>query len=123
MLSDILNFASDTLIPDGTLQMWMPTANDEDKDLDIPRHERLEVTSNCVQDFNKCKSFLLDGSICAGSLIKLLGSRRLITYRRLRDGEVSSQNAALATRSAPGERSDGIYADDLNVFRRKVCHS
>lgn len=56
MLRDILQFAADTLVPDGTLQMWMPTANDEDKDYDIPRHERLEVTSNCIQVFNKCKS-------------------------------------------------------------------
>lgn len=56
MLDDILHFAADTLVPNGRLAMWMPTANDEDTELEIPDHQSLELISVSVQPFNKCKS-------------------------------------------------------------------
>ena len=54
MLADILSFASDALMVDGHLSLWMPTANDEDEELSVPVHATLELVSNCVQPFNKC---------------------------------------------------------------------
>jgi hypothetical protein len=48
-------------------------------------------------------------------LMVTAGSRRLLTYRKLLDGEVST--------SAPRRRKvdpDGVNADELNAFRRKV---
>lgn len=56
MLDDILNFAAVSLVDDGRLSLWMPTANDEEVELGIPMHPCLEVVSVCVQAFNKCKS-------------------------------------------------------------------
>lgn len=55
MLRDILNFASRTLVVGGRLSMWMPTASDEDIELEIPTHPNLEVVSVCVQPFNNCQ--------------------------------------------------------------------
>jgi tRNA (guanine10-N2)-methyltransferase len=55
MLDDILAFATETLVDDGRLSFWMPTANDEDQEFPIPNHPCLELKSVCVQDFNKCK--------------------------------------------------------------------
>jgi len=55
LLDDILHFASLTLVENGRLAMWMPTANDEDIELAIPTHPCLKVVSVCVQPFNKCK--------------------------------------------------------------------
>lgn len=55
MLNDILNFAARTLVPNGRLSMWMPTANDEDVELEIPTHPSLEVVGVCVQHFNNCQ--------------------------------------------------------------------
>lgn len=43
------------------------------------------------------------------------GSRRLITYRRLPEGQVSDVSLGRQKDDA-----QGIYADDLNEFRRKV---
>lgn len=54
MLDDILEFAAETLVAGGRLSLWMPTANDEDGELEIPNHGCLEVVSVCVQPFNKC---------------------------------------------------------------------
>jgi tRNA (guanine10-N2)-methyltransferase len=48
--------------------------------------------------------------------ISSLGSRRLITYRRLPEGVLSDVSS--------GRRKDdaaGVSADDLNAFRRIVC--
>ena len=56
MLADILAFAANMLVEQGRLSLWMPTANDEDQKLTIPSHPALELVSNCVQPFNKCKS-------------------------------------------------------------------
>ena len=55
LLSDILGFAANTLVEDGRLGMWMPTANEEEVELVIPEHEALELVSVCVQPFNKCE--------------------------------------------------------------------
>lgn len=96
MLDDILAFAANMLVENGRLSMWMPTANDEDIELIIPNNPFLELVSVCVQPFNKW-------------------SRRLLTYRRLPDAEVSADAVAVARR----EYEQGVNADDLNVFRRK----
>lgn len=56
MLDDILAFASDTLVDNGRLSFWMPTANDEEQEIPVPAHPCLEVVVVCVQVFNKCTS-------------------------------------------------------------------
>jgi tRNA (guanine10-N2)-methyltransferase len=96
LLDDILAFAVTTLVEDGRISMWMPTANDEDIELIIPSHPCLELTSVCVQAFNKW-------------------SRRLLTYRRRRDSEVPDGALELARK----EYKKGTRASDLNDFRRK----
>lgn len=55
MLDDILNFAADTLVDNGRLSFWMPTANDEEQEIAIPAHPCLELVVVCTQVFNKCK--------------------------------------------------------------------
>jgi tRNA (guanine10-N2)-methyltransferase len=96
MLDDILAFAASTLVDNGRLSMWMPTANDEDIELMIPTNPFLEIVSVCVQPFNKW-------------------SRRLLTYRRLPDVEVSPD----AVEKTRRRHELGAKADDLNAFRRK----
>ncbi|KAL6704022.1 hypothetical protein ACN47E_008873 [Coniothyrium glycines] len=96
LLDDILAFAVSTLVEDGHLSMWMPTANDEDIELIIPSHPYLELTSVCVQAFNKW-------------------SRRLLTYRRLRESEIP--DGAVETFKKDYEK--GTKASELNDFRRK----
>jgi tRNA (guanine10-N2)-methyltransferase len=96
LLDDILAFAVATLVDDGRLSMWMPTANDEDIELVIPSHPCLKLESVCVQAFNKW-------------------SRRLLTYRRLHESEVPE--GALETIKKEYEK--GTRASDLNDFRRK----
>jgi tRNA G10 N-methylase Trm11 len=54
MLEDILDFASSTLIDNGRLSLWMPTANEDLRGLGIPTHPCLELVSVCQQAFNKC---------------------------------------------------------------------
>ncbi|KAE8396523.1 hypothetical protein BDV23DRAFT_189961 [Aspergillus alliaceus] len=93
--NDVLAFGSRTLVTDGRLCMWMPTSSDEDVELRIPMHPQLEVVSVSVQPFNNW-------------------SRRLITYRRLPEGQVSDISMARKK-----DDSAGISADDLNAFRRK----
>ncbi|KAK4987130.1 hypothetical protein LTR50_004826 [Elasticomyces elasticus] len=96
MLDDILDFAAAMLVDEGRLCMWMPTANDEDVELAIPAHPALEITSVCVQSFNKW-------------------SRRLLTYRRLPNCDID-QTAVRRRR----ELTSGATADELNSFRRKA---
>ena len=55
MLDDILDFAAISLVGNGRLSLWMPTANDEQVELEIPMHPCLEIVSVCVQVFNKCE--------------------------------------------------------------------
>ncbi|KAJ8101557.1 S-adenosyl-L-methionine-dependent methyltransferase [Lipomyces tetrasporus] len=67
LLDDLLFFAADHLVDNGRLCCWMPTANEDYGERDIPMHPNLKLISNCVQEFNKW-------------------SRRLLTYsRRPRD--------------------------------------
>ncbi|UNI19208.1 tRNA (guanine(10)-N(2))-methyltransferase [Purpureocillium takamizusanense] len=98
MLNDILVFASGTLVDNGRLSFWMPTANDEEQEIPVPTHPCLEVVAVCVQVFNKW-------------------SRRLITYRRIPDNEVIP--LALEAYNAKSKaESIGTTADELNPFRR-----
>lgn len=97
LLDDILSFASATLVPNGRLSMWIPSANDEDIELIIPQHPCLDLTSVCVQAFNKW-------------------SRRLLTYRRRHASEVDPQ---ALTEMRKREYEKGTRASDLNDFRRK----
>jgi tRNA (guanine10-N2)-methyltransferase len=55
MLDDILSFAAETLVDEGRLSFWMPTANDEDQEIPVPSHPHMEVVSVCTQPFNKCE--------------------------------------------------------------------
>jgi tRNA (guanine10-N2)-methyltransferase len=96
LLDDILAFAVTTLVEDGRLSMWMPTANDEDIELIIPTHPCLKLESVCVQAFNKW-------------------SRRLLTYRRLKESEVPEG----ALEAVKRDYEKGTRASDLNDFRRK----
>lgn len=117
MLDDILHFASQTLVDDGRLSFWMPTANDENQEIATPSHPCLEVVSICSQVFNKCKALIRCAPRPFFTLTFETGSRRLITYRRLRDKDVST--AALeeyVTRTAV--KVTGTSADELNPFRR-----
>ncbi|KAF5618261.1 tRNA guanosine-2 O-methyltransferase trm11 [Fusarium tjaetaba] len=98
MLDDILSFAAETLVDEGRLSFWMPTANDEDQEIPVPSHPRMEVVSVCTQPFNKW-------------------SRRLITYRRLPDSQVS-QEALEAYTNRQKLTLNGTSADELNPFRR-----
>ncbi|KAF3051464.1 hypothetical protein E8E11_010617 [Didymella keratinophila] len=99
LLDDILAFAVVTLVPGGRLSMWMPTANDEDIELIIPSHPCLELSSVCVQAFNKW-------------------SRRLLTYRKRRPSEVKEEDLR-ALEERKREYEQGTKASDLNDFRRK----
>ncbi|KAF2182142.1 tRNA guanosine-2'-O-methyltransferas-like protein TRM11 [Zopfia rhizophila CBS 207.26] len=96
LLDDILQFSAELLVEGGRLAMWMPSANDEDVELAIPRHECLELVSVCVQPFSKW-------------------SRRLLTYRRLAGRECRVKEEERVKREYAGGRS----ADELNDFRRK----
>ncbi|KAK2609060.1 hypothetical protein QQS21_002430 [Conoideocrella luteorostrata] len=97
MLDDILAFAADTLVDSGRLSFWMPTANDEDQELPVPTHPSLELVVVCVQKFNKW-------------------SRRLITYRRISDVDVSPK-ALAEYQDRLVISSIGTTVDDLNPFR------
>jgi tRNA (guanine10-N2)-methyltransferase len=59
MLDDILDFAALSLVDNGRLSFWMPTANDLDQEIKVPMHPCLEITSVCTQEFNRCKRELL----------------------------------------------------------------
>lgn len=102
MLDDILHFAAETLVDNGRLSFWMPTANDEDQELDVPSHPCLELVATCVQPFRKW-------------------SRRLITYQKRADESVRpSDSEAWAATRAERRQADaaGITADELNPFRK-----
>ncbi|KAE8452385.1 hypothetical protein EG329_001085 [Mollisiaceae sp. DMI_Dod_QoI] len=94
MLDDILDFAAISLVDNGRLSFWMPTANDQDQEIRIPQHPCLQTTSVCTQSFNRW-------------------SRRLITYRRIPDAEVV-ESVARTERA----KENGVSADDLNPFRK-----
>jgi tRNA (guanine10-N2)-methyltransferase len=56
MQRDILDFAVRTLVPNGRLAMWMPTASDEAHKFPVPMHPNLEVVNVSVQHFQKCEN-------------------------------------------------------------------
>ncbi|KAK3390803.1 hypothetical protein B0H63DRAFT_123454 [Podospora didyma] len=96
MLDDILQFSAQTIVDNGRLSFWMPTANDEEQEIPVPTHPYLEVAAVCTQVFTKW-------------------SRRLITYRRIPDAEVDQK--AMQAREADTTLV-GKTADELNPFRR-----
>ncbi|KAK8918163.1 tRNA (guanine(10)-N2)-methyltransferase [Metarhizium anisopliae] len=98
MLDDILAFAAATLVDNGRLSFWMPTANDEDQEIPVPTHPSLEVVVVCVQKFNKW-------------------SRRLITYSRLSNEKISAAAVAVY-HNRKTVSTVGSTVDDLNPFRR-----
>ncbi|KAL2189928.1 tRNA guanosine-2'-O-methyltransferase [Thermothelomyces heterothallicus CBS 203.75] len=53
MLDGILQFSAQTLVDNGRLSFWMPTANDEDQEIPVPTHPYLEIVAVCTQTFNK----------------------------------------------------------------------
>lgn len=58
MLDNILQFSAETLVDNGRVSFWMPTANDQDQEIAVPTHPYLEIVSVCTQTFNKCSSLL-----------------------------------------------------------------
>ncbi|AOW02842.1 uncharacterized protein YALI1_C19510g [Yarrowia lipolytica] len=68
MMDALLSFSAERLVEDGRLAFWMPTANQDYTDAEIPLHEDLELICNCVQDFNQW-------------------SRRCLVYRRRKEGD------------------------------------
>ncbi|KAL8376978.1 hypothetical protein RB595_007894 [Gaeumannomyces hyphopodioides] len=99
MLDDLLTFAAETLVDDGRLAFWMPTANDELLELAVPTHPCMELVTVCVQTFNKW-------------------SRRLIAYRRIPDAQVDAAALHEALERRAARESEGKTADELNPFRR-----
>ncbi len=94
MLDDILDFAAISLVDNGRLSFWMPTANDQDQEIQIPLHHCLEIISVCTQTFNKW-------------------SRRLITYQRIPDSAVHP-----GTPREQKAKENGVSPDELNPFRK-----
>ena len=56
---DLLQFASERLPVGGRLAFWMPTANDNFEETQIPQHERLELLHCLEQLFNQWSRRLL----------------------------------------------------------------
>jgi tRNA (guanine10-N2)-methyltransferase len=110
MLDDILDFAALSLVDGGRISFWMPTANDQDQEIQIPKHPYLQITSVCTQEFNRCKGYISPAGTYANNY---QGSRRLITYRRIPDSEVVA-GVAREQRT----KVNGVNADDLNPFRK-----
>lgn len=142
MIDDILDFSSSMLVNGGRLSMWMPVAgapekvtglDDDDlpeengpvEEYSIPRHPGLALVSQCRQDFNKCERPCQD-ALPSRNWISLtcVGSRRLLTYRRLPDSEVDPEALAAyrLQRLHLGEfpANGKTTADELNDFRKKV---
>ena len=90
MIANILAFAAETLVDHGRLALWMPTANDLDDEISVPRHRDLELLHVCTQPFNKW-------------------SRRLIVYRRRTDDEARPE-----TNAADGQVHDYVQLTENN---------
>lgn len=91
----------------------MPTANDENQEIAVPTHPYLEVVSVCTQVFNKCMlPATLDCLLSHSD--RAIGSRRLITYRRIPDKEVDPEAMKAREVATPVGKS----ADELNPFRK-----
>lgn len=59
LLHDILQLSAEILVDGGRVAMWMPTANDDERELEIPENRYLELVHVCVQEFNKCELFCI----------------------------------------------------------------
>jgi tRNA (guanine10-N2)-methyltransferase len=119
MLDDILQFAAETLVDNGRLSFWMPTANDEDQEIAVPTHPFLEIVAVCTQIFKKCQVNPVSSPqpthlVTDTDLRTKPGSRRLITYRRIPSAEVDPT----ADKARDGASFAGRTADELNPFRR-----
>ncbi|KAK3318898.1 S-adenosyl-L-methionine-dependent methyltransferase [Apodospora peruviana] len=99
MLDDILQFSARTLVDNGRLSFWMPTANDQDQEMPVPTHPYLEIVAVCTQAFNKW-------------------SRRLITYRRIPNAQVDPGAVEKAKEAQETGKLLGKTADELNPFRK-----
>ena len=95
MVQDLFELAFAILKDHGTLSMWLPMANEEEATAVLPHHSGFDLSSCCVQRFNKW-------------------SRRLATYRRKRN--------TASRASVPSNRpfALGNTANDLNRFRKRV---
>ena len=105
MLSNILDFAAQSLVDRGRLAFWMPSANEDELGQEqvtaIPTHEWLLLRHECVQRFNKW-------------------SRRLLVYER-RPGDIPSlpDSEPASFQWQQQSVSHGVRADDLNPFRKR----
>lgn len=89
----------------------MPTSNEEEHEIQPPKHPCLEITSVCTQSFNRCEFAM---RVNLRKMLNSEGSRRLITYRRLADSEVVVSNVR-----EQRAKDAGVNADDLNPFRKR----
>ncbi|ANB15299.1 Trm11p [Sugiyamaella lignohabitans] len=97
LLDDLLKFSAEHLVENGRLCFWMPTANADFTEHDIPHHEDLELLSNSVQEFNKW-------------------SRRLVSYRRRPYGE-KGHNYTVGG-SAPEEFRDKYFRGFKGIAKK-----
>jgi tRNA (guanine10-N2)-methyltransferase len=100
MLDDILDFAARTLVDNGRLAFWMPTANEEDQEIGTPAHLHLQLVHCCVQPFNKW-------------------SRRLLVYRRRQAAEIEESADMNGDRQVRQPKYSASTADELNPFRKR----
>lgn len=100
MLDDILVLAADTLVVDGRLAFWMPSANEDDELLAIPSHKDLKLMECCAQRFYRW-------------------SRRLLVYRRTTRVDRVDANGGLENGQHIERVVNGKTASDLNPFRKK----
>ena len=98
LMQDVLEFGYSTLVDHGRLSLWMPTADEDATELDLPTHPGFELVSVCVQQFTKW-------------------ARRLLTYERRPGHEFATR------RTSHIGKSTGRNANDLNPFRKKVRHT
>ena len=100
MLDDLLDFAVRTLVEDGRLAFWMPSANAEDQEIALPAHRSMEFMYCCVQAFNKW-------------------SRRLLVFRKRRRAEGTEHVECSLPQDKTRQSNIGTTADDLNPFRKR----
>ena len=110
-----MHFAAMSLVDNGRVSIWMPTANDEDVELSIPSHPAFEIVASCIQIFNKCEICSCTLRIRIANAWFILGSRRLLTYRRLPGIEVEEERTKQGAKILTG-----ASANDLNLFRKRV---
>lgn len=100
MLENVLDFSANTLVDDGRLAFWMPTANEEDEEMSVPTNPYLQLVHCCVQPFNKW-------------------SRRLLVYRRRKSGEVRNPPVKNGDEQFRNPKGLAETADELNPFRKR----